>query len=167
MKLTNSVAGALVVTALLSSGVAHADTFLSYWENNTTCGYLITDNAPATVAFLQSGDRFDFGPFPQPDASPRVGRVALAAHEMCDGPGPFTVSYQGINPDAACRPGDIGPFRYSVMLDRGAAGPQTAAFCYCVGWGRFAYVGVALAPDDGRRFPINLLHGAGTYPCRR
>ena len=138
----------LAALAIGASSVApaQADTYLSFWDNQSKCGYTVTGNG--SDKFIPSDTKHDFGPTPAKD--PTDVRVT---NEACSTLKQGKIAYTGVFPDRKCGAGD--PYRFQVTNDQ-----QVSDFCYCITAFHVAYVNVLIKGSG-----IELKHGKGTYGC--
>jgi len=136
---------------------AAADTYLSVWDNRTTCDYVIKNNGPRVI--VDAGTSHDFGPFPQknPD-NIQVGKV-MPYNRKCDSPDSFRVAVLDEENPKTCPGADIGPNYVGLFID----GKPTDRFCYCIRFGQVAYIGTVIGGDPGHK--VTFKHGPGTYKC--
>jgi hypothetical protein len=125
---------------------AMADTYLSFWDNQSKCGYTVTGNG--SDKFIPSGTKHDFGPTPAKD--PTDVRVTS---EACSALKNGQIAYTGVFPHRTCGSGE--PYRFQVRNDQ-----QSSEFCYCITALHVGYIDVHVKNSG-----IELKHGKGTYAC--
>jgi len=125
---------------------AMADTYLSYWDNQSKCGYTVTGNG--SDKFIPSNSKHDFGPTPAKD--PDDVRVTS---EACSTLKQGKIAYTGVFPNRKCGAGD--PYRFQVTNDQ-----RTSELCYCISAFHVGYINVMIKSSG-----IELKHGKGTYAC--
>jgi hypothetical protein len=138
---------AFLMAALPS--MVKADTYLSFWKNETACAYTIVNNSLHPVT-LHANSKHDFGPFPKKDPIDlqlRPASPSCAKETRFD----FAGSFAG----KTCGGRDPGPYKFTVN-----AGGNATDFCYCVTWGRVAYLNVHVKDQNAI-----LEHGPNTYAC--
>jgi hypothetical protein len=145
---------AVLVLSALGLGMAGADTYLSRWENATSCAFLVTGNGEAKV--IPAHSTYDFGPFPAKDPQD----IVLEPAGSCDIKlKRATIDWRnGIaDPHWRCPGLDHGP--YSFLVNSGS-GNQTV--CYCIKTLHTAYLGVVIAPTEA-----SLRYSDSAYKCQR
>lgn len=143
---------AVLVLSAFGLGTAGADTYLSRWENATSCAFLVTGNGEAKV--IPAKTTYDFGPFPAKDPQ---GIVVEPAAGSCDLKLRATIDWRkDVNdPNWRCPGLDYGP--YWFVVNNGSGNEN---FCYCVP-PRVAYVGVVIASTE-----VSLRYSDSAYKCQ-
>ena len=139
---------AILMVALTST--AKADTYISYWKNETACTYTIENNGRAAVA-LDGHKSYDFGAFPRKDPRDLKMNSSLGSH--CAPPA--RIDYEGHFPGKTCGGKDPGPFKFTIT-----SGKHVQDFCYCINWGRVGYLNVRVTSAGA-----NLEIGPNAYGC--
>jgi hypothetical protein len=143
---------AIVALSAATLKPAAADTYLSYWENKTSCDFDVKGNS-GNFALVPAGKSYDFGPTPWKDPDnvvvvPSVPGCKVTLKEA-------KIGFAGGFPNKKCPGIDPGPYKFTVDND----GRKTE-FCYCIQWGRVAYINVKIQDRE-----VTLDHGPGTYSC--
>jgi hypothetical protein len=146
----------LAVCALGTAALtpAAADTYLSRWNNATTCTFLVKGNGEAKL--ITESSTYDFGPFPMKDPQGIVVEPAGSCDLKLKRATIDWRSDMGNDPFWKCPGLDHGPYRFIVNSGNG-----DQHFCYCVKTLRVAYLGVAIAADA-----VTLQYSDSAYKCQ-
>lgn len=153
-----ALAPVIVVVALCAlQRPAAADTYLSVWDNRTTCDYVIKNNGPRVI--LDAGTSRDLGALPSknPD-NILVGKV-MPYNSKCDSPDSFRVAVLDEENPKTCPGLDIGPNYVGLFID----GKPVDRFCYCIRFAQVAYISTMIGGDASHK--VVFKHGPGTYKC--
>src|SRR5258708_5900549 len=102
---------AIVALSAATLKPAAADTYLSYWENKTSCDFDVKGN-DNHFALVPAHGSYDFGPFPWKDPKnvvvvPSVTGCKVTLREA-------RISFAGSFPNKKCHRGDPGPYKFTV-----------------------------------------------------
>ncbi len=147
---------AIVALSAATLKPAAADTYLSYWENKTSCDFDVKGN-DNHFALVPAHGSYDFGPFPWKDPKnvvvvPSVTGCKVTLREA-------RISFAGSFPNKKCHRGDPGPYKFTVDNDG-----KTTEFCYCIRAVTVGYINSKIL-DDTLDYGVTLVHSHGTYPC--